>query len=89
MGRSETINKDRTAVLLEALHIDPNSFNRFLEWVLSEPLILVIGGVLVSKKVAEKTQIFEAYFNAAEKLWPQAWGDVLGRLKSPDSGVHV
>jgi hypothetical protein len=43
MGRSDTIVKDRTTVLLQALKIDPTSFNRFLEWVLTEHLILVLS----------------------------------------------
>jgi hypothetical protein len=45
MGASETIIKssDRSVLLLQALHIDPGSFNMFLEWVLSEHLILVLS----------------------------------------------
>jgi DGQHR domain-containing protein len=37
---------------------------------------LVTGGVLVQKKIAEKTQIFKEYFKAAAALWPKAWGDL-------------
>lgn len=45
MGGSYTTvrNLDRTALLLQALNIDPDSFNKFLEWVLSEHLILVLS----------------------------------------------
>jgi len=37
---------------------------------------LTTGGVLVSKKVAEKTQILKEYFKAAAAVWPRAWGDL-------------
>jgi 5-methylcytosine-specific restriction endonuclease McrA len=34
---------DRTALLLRALNIDPNSFGGFLEWVLCEHLVIVLS----------------------------------------------
>jgi DGQHR domain-containing protein len=37
---------------------------------------LTTGGVLVAKKVAEKTQILKEYFRAAEATWPDAWGNL-------------
>jgi hypothetical protein len=41
MGRPGKI--DRTALLLRALNIDPDSFSAFLEWVLCEHMVLVLS----------------------------------------------